>query len=103
MRIDVNSGYVDMPPGLARERTMKTTGTALSEARETPPPLQWARVSGAELALRIDAALDESTVPGTGAWGLRTLDASGSRGSGTIGWVVPRMAVRKHPRSGAPQ
>ena len=83
---------------------MKTTGTALSEARKTPPPtLQWARVSGAELALRIDAALDESSVPETGAWGLRTLDASGSRGSGAIGRVVRRIAVRKHLRSGAPR
>ena len=83
MRLDVNSGYVDMPPGLAGERTTKTTGTAPSEARETPPPtLRWARVSGAELALWIDAALDESSVPGTGAWGLRTLDASGSRAVG---------------------
>ena len=51
----------------------------------------------AELALRIGAALDESSIPGTGAWDLSTLNATGSRGSGSIGRVVRRIAVRKHP------
>ena len=55
----MNSGYVDVPPGLAWERTTKTTGTVPSKAPETPT-LQWARVRGAEMALRFSAALDES-------------------------------------------
>ena len=44
---------------------------------ETPAPaLSWARVNGAELALRFDAALDESSVPAGSAFAVSVAGAS---------------------------
>ncbi|MCY4430185.1 MAG: hypothetical protein OXC11_07290 [Rhodospirillales bacterium] len=63
VRVQVNSGDVDVAPGLARERTAKTTGTAPSEA----PALQWARVNGAESGLRF-AAWCECRLHGAICW-----------------------------------
>lgn len=89
--------------GMAEGNTESSASASSSTPRACGIPRARGTARGAELALRIDAALDESSVPGTGAWGLRTLDASGSRGCGSIGRVVRRIPVRKHPRSGAPQ
>ena len=56
---------------LAFETAATTSGQgAPPEITAAGPALSWARVNAAELALRFDAALDESSVPGGGAFAV---------------------------------
>ena len=72
LRVLVKSGYTTIAPGLAWERTRSTTGTAPVEApaAAAAPALEWARVNGAELALRFDKGLDESSAPSASAFAV---------------------------------
>ena len=71
------------------------TATALpkkpadSPAQELLPALQWARVNGAELALRFDKALDESSAPGAGALCPCSVAEAATRGLGGVGEAGP--------------
>jgi len=65
----VQSGYRNIAPGLAFEKTISTTGTR-SAPEPAPPALEWARVNGAELALRFDKALDGSSSPAASAFAV---------------------------------
>ena len=68
---------VTRPADRAYETTATTGGQSLA-----PPPIQaagpalsWARVNGAEMALRFDAALDESSVPAGSAFAVSVAGA----------------------------
>ena len=63
---------------LAYEVTVTTKGQSMATPPITAavPALEWARVNAAELALRFDAALDESSVPAGGAFAVSVADAS---------------------------
>ena len=81
MRLYVGSGYTTKANALVYDTTVTTTGTAPSGSMQqgsepgsveppAAPALEWARVNGAELALRFDAALDESSVPAASAFAV---------------------------------
>ena len=79
VRLYVQSGHENKADGLAWERTRTTTGTAMAPPiTPSAPALSWARVNGAELALRFDAALDESSVPAGSAFAVSVAGASRS-------------------------
>ena len=83
VRLYVQSGYTNVAPGLAFERRWSTTGTAPAEAPAVgAPALQWARVTGAELALRFDKDLDETSAPSASAFAVSV--AGASRGVSTV-------------------
>ena len=75
VRLHVGSGYTTKAPGLVYETTVSTTGASMA-----PPPaapaLEWARVNGAELALRFDKGLDESSVPAASAFSVSVAGAA---------------------------
>ena len=77
VRLHVGSGYTTKAPGLVYETTVSTTGASMA-----PPPagpaLEWARVNGAELALRFDKGLDESSVPAASAFSVSVAGAARS-------------------------
>ena len=80
VRLYVGSGYTTKAPGLVYETTVSTTGASMappSGAPAAPPPaLEWARVNGAELALRFDKGLDESSVPAVSAFSVSVAGAA---------------------------
>ena len=79
VRLKVKSGYTNVAAGLAYMTTVMTTGTAPSMAPPvTAPALEWARVNGAELALRFDAALDGTSVPAASAFAVSVAGAARS-------------------------
>ncbi len=50
-------------------------GTPSSEPEATAPALEWARVNGAELALRFDQGLDETSLPAAAAFSVSVAGA----------------------------
>ena len=51
------------------------SGTPSSAPEPAAPALQWARVTGAELALRFDSGLDETSLPAAGAFSVSVAGA----------------------------
>ena len=77
VRLLVNAGTGNQAPGLAWERTRTTTATSEAPPVTGPAPaLEWARVNGAELALRFDAPLDESSAPAGSAFAVSVAGAA---------------------------
>ena len=81
VRVLVQSGYTNIAPKLAKAWTVTTTGTAMAPAVGAPA-LEWARVTGAELALRFDKNLDETSAPSASAFAVSV--AGASRGVSTV-------------------
>ena len=77
-RVDFTDGFVWLEwPWEGRWREEQLVSLALTDsgtpsgAPSVPPPaLEWARVTGAELALRFDKALDESSTPSASAFSV---------------------------------
>ena len=64
------------------------------------PALEWARVNGAELALRFDAGLDESSVPAASAFAVSVAGASRSVSSVTVSQDLVTLTLAEAVASG---
>ena len=83
-RVDFTEGFVwfEWPwEGRWREEQLVSlaltdSGTPSGAPGAAPPALEWARVNGAELALRFDQALDESSAPSASAFPVAVAGAA---------------------------
>ena len=82
VEVSVQSIYTDIAPERAYIKEWYTTGTAPMAPPPAGPGLEWARVNGAELALRFDKGLDESSVPAASAFAVSV--AGSARGVSAV-------------------
>ena len=88
-------------------RTWQRVSLALTDAgapsgapAPVAPALEWARVNGAELALRFDAGLDESSVPAASAFAVSVAGASRSVSSVTVSGETVTLTLAEAVASG---
>ena len=101
VRVSVNSGYDNVPNGVAWERTVSTTGTSgAPPITASGPALELARVRGAEMALRFDAALDESSVPAAAAFAVSVAGSAQSVSSVSVSQFLVTLTLASAVTSG---
>ena len=101
VRVSVNSGYENVPNGVAWERTVSTTGTSMAPPiTASGPALELARVRGAEMALRFDAALDDSSVPAASAFAVSVAGSARSVSSVSVSRFLVTLTLASAVTSG---
>ena len=88
-------------------RTWQRVSLALTDAGApsgappaAAPALEWARVTGAELALRFDAALDEASVPAASAFSVSVAGAARAVSSVTVSGETVTLTLAEAAASG---